>query len=162
MTGAITNLQEFEQFIYQEVRYIDEQSWDKWLALFSEDGDYWIPISAADQNPGECLSILYEDHYKLELRCNRYSHPLIHSQKPKSKTCHVVSNVMFDKADEKKGIYSVFANFSMREFRQESRTDWFGTFEYLLKRKEQSFEIRRKKVLLVDSEARLETINIPF
>lgn len=160
--SASIPVQEFEQFIFGEVRCIDERRWDDWLALFDEDGDYWIPLSPDDENPNESLSIAYEDRTKLALRCRRYSHPLAHSQIPVSRTSHMVSNVMLDDSDDKADEYRIYAQFTMREYRQNKRVDWDGTFFYQLRKNGDSFKIKRKTILLVDSDAELETIHVPF
>ncbi len=162
MASATPTLQDFEQFIFNEVRCIDERQWEKWLELFDEDGDYWIPLSSEDKNPRENLSIAYEDRVKLMLRCKRYSHPQFHAQSPPSRSSHMVSNVMLDAAEDDVGEYLVHAQFTMREYRLEQRVDWAGTYSYRLRKNAESFKIKRKKVLLVDSEAILETIHVPI
>jgi benzoate/toluate 1,2-dioxygenase beta subunit len=162
MSSDTPSLQSFEQFIFSEVRCIDERQWDKWLDLFDEDGDYWIPLSPEDENPYENLSIAYEDRSKLSLRCKRYAHPQHHAQSPPSRTCHIVSNVMLDAADNNTGEYNIYAQFTMREYRLEHRVDWAGTFHYRLRIDGETFKIKRKKVLLIDSEAELETMHVPI
>src|SRR5690606_1432133 len=32
-----------EQFLFQEVQYLDDRDFDAWLALWDEDGRYWMP-----------------------------------------------------------------------------------------------------------------------
>ena len=162
MSENMPALQSVEQFIFKEVRCIDEKQWDKWLELFDDDGDYWIPLSPDDKNPRENLSIAYEDRVKLSLRCHRYSHPRFHAQSPPSRTSHIVSNVMLDELNEGENHLKVYAQFSMREYRLDNRIDWVGTYHYLLRKDGETFRIKRKKVLLVDSEAELETIHVPL
>lgn len=157
-----TDLAVFEQFVYAEVRCIDERRWDDWLKCFSDEGDYWIPLSPEDSAPGQALSILYEDKPKLRLRCERYSHPLVHSQIPPSQTSHLVSNVMLDGQDETTGQYRVTAQFIMYESRQDEMTAWTGTLKYLLVGQPDQLRIQRKKVILVNSTSQMETIQIPF
>ena len=40
-----------ERFLYRQVEALDEKLWDDWLAMFSEDGFYWMP-SEEDQTEG--------------------------------------------------------------------------------------------------------------
>lgn len=162
MSADTASHQSLEQFVFNEVRCIDERRWDDWLALFDEDGDYWVPLSHKDSNPREALSIAYEDRPKLLLRCKRYSHPQFHAQTPASRTSHLVSNVMFDGIEETSGHYLLYAQFSMAEYRLKQRVDWSGSFYYRLRKDGDDFKIKRKKVLLVDSESELQTIHVPF
>ena len=41
-----------ERFIYRQAEILDEKQWDDWLALFAEDGHYWMPAEA-DQTDGD-------------------------------------------------------------------------------------------------------------
>jgi 3-phenylpropionate/cinnamic acid dioxygenase small subunit len=36
--------QELIDFVLREARLIDQQRFDEWLDLFSEDGIYWMPL----------------------------------------------------------------------------------------------------------------------
>jgi benzoate/toluate 1,2-dioxygenase beta subunit len=156
------DLAAFERFIYSEVRCIDERRWDDWLALFADDGDYWAPLSIEDKTPGQGLSILYEDKPKLELRCRRYLHPLIHAQNPPSRTSHIVSNIMLDSKNIEANEYHLHAQFSMQEYRNNNTVGWAGSLHYRLKGKPDNLKIQRKKVLLINADSQMETIQIPF
>ena len=151
-----------EQFIFKETLCIDEKRWDDWLSLFADDSDYWIPINPNEKSPGNTLSIMYEDKVTLQLRCARYNHPHIHSQQPPSRTSHIVSNFMFEEDSSNTNLLAVRAQFHMCEYRQERRIDWDGALIYFLQSQEDAYLIKRKKVLLVDAQAALETIHIPF
>ena len=145
-------LRDIEQFLFQEVR----------LALFTDDAEYWVPLNAEQSDPWEHLSVMYETKPTLQLRCQRYSHSRAHSQQPPSRTSHLVSNVMLDHYNSAAGTCVANAQFQVREFRDKMRIDWAGTFNYELEVADSGFCIKRKKVLLVDSEGDLETIHIPF
>ena len=43
---------EIEQFLYAEARKLDDGRYRDWLALFTEDGHYWMPAEE-DQEEGE-------------------------------------------------------------------------------------------------------------
>ncbi len=155
-------LRHLEQFMFQEVRCIDEKRWDDWLALFTDEADYWVPLAPAQSDPWQHLSVMYESKAILQLRCRRYGHSRAHSQNPPSRTSHLVSNVMLDSYEDSSGDCVATAQFQMREFRDDLRIDWAGTFTYDLVLVNDEFRIKRKKVLLVDCEGSLETIHIPF
>lgn len=162
MNNDVTLQHEIEQFLFAEARCIDEQRWSDWLDLFDNDADYWIPLSHDDVEPGHGLSILYEDRPKLELRCRRYAHPLIHAQSPPSRCCHLVSNVSLGTVSDAGKIYTVYATFQVSEYRMNRSVHWMGSYEYQLTRSGNELKIKRKKVTLVNSEGELEAIQLPL
>jgi 3-phenylpropionate/cinnamic acid dioxygenase small subunit len=36
------------ELVHREARFLDEQRWDEWLALYLEDCEYWMPAWKAD------------------------------------------------------------------------------------------------------------------
>ena len=36
------------ELVHREAAYLDEQKWDDWLALYTEDCEYWMPAWRAD------------------------------------------------------------------------------------------------------------------
>ena len=35
-----------EKFLYRQAEIVDDQQWEEWLALFADDGKYWMPTAA--------------------------------------------------------------------------------------------------------------------
>lgn len=150
-------------FIYRELRLLDQRRWEDWLALFHESGDYWVPLVNDDERPGINISILHEDRDKLELRCSRYSHPKIISQNPPSRTVHLVSNIELRENSTDTSSFTALAAFIMVEYRQNESTWWSGHYEYNLVQAESGdLSILRKKILLLNNEGVLPTIQVPF
>ncbi len=54
---------EAERFLYHEARLLDERRLDGWLALFTPDGIYWLPIP--DEGDG------HEQPTSMACRCGR-------------------------------------------------------------------------------------------
>jgi len=48
-----------ERFLHRQAEFLDEKQWDDWLALFSDDGRYWMP-AAEDQTDGEGLPNIFD------------------------------------------------------------------------------------------------------
>ena len=40
-----------EEFLFHEAKLIDEHLYDEWLALWTEDGLYWVPCNTDDADP---------------------------------------------------------------------------------------------------------------
>ena len=56
-------------FVAAEAALLDDGRFDEWLALFAEDGRYWVPLLGARQvDPLSHNSIAYEDRLLLQLR----------------------------------------------------------------------------------------------
>ena len=69
-----------EQFLYRQAEILDEKQWDDWLALFTEDGHYWMPANEDDTTGHRVPAIFWEDHDIMTMRIRRNSHPRAHSQ----------------------------------------------------------------------------------
>ena len=72
-------------FIYAEARMLDEGRFTDWLALWLEDGHYWMPLDWQQTDPHLVTSLLYEDMFMLKLRVERLNGARTFSQKPKSR-----------------------------------------------------------------------------
>jgi 3-phenylpropionate/cinnamic acid dioxygenase small subunit len=44
---------ELVDFVYKEAALLDEEQYQEWLALFAEDGRYWVPLHGARQEATE-------------------------------------------------------------------------------------------------------------
>ena len=74
--------QEIESFLIAEARLLDERRWDEWLALFTDDGWYWVPLEEGQANPREVVSLIYDDRRLLETRSRRLAEAALHAQTP--------------------------------------------------------------------------------
>ena len=145
-----------EQFLYHEARLLDEQRLEEWLALFTDDATYWVPLEQGQQDPVGTSSIIYDDRTLLELRVKQARHPRAHARLPLARTVHQVSNVM--PYDE----FTVRSNLVLIEFRQEKQRTWGALVEHRLRPEGDSYRIAHKRVDLVNSEAELDGIAILF
>lgn len=83
-------------FLYEEARMLDEGRYDEWLALWLEDGHYWMPLDYKQIDPHLVTSLLYEDMFMLRLRVERLNGARTFSQKPKSRCHHVIQRPFID------------------------------------------------------------------
>ncbi|MEZ5729847.1 MAG: aromatic-ring-hydroxylating dioxygenase subunit beta [Burkholderiaceae bacterium] len=81
---------ELAAFVAWETRLVDEARYDEWIALFTDDGHYWVPSGTDQRSPGGEASLAYEDKLLLRLRAQRLAHPHAHSQHPASRAIHVL------------------------------------------------------------------------
>jgi len=141
-----------EQFLYHQAETLDNTDWEAWLALFTEDGTYWMPAKPEDTDPDGIPSIFYEDRYLMRTRVRRLLHPRAWSQSPKNSTSHVVSNVIVELDDPKSGVVKARSKFHVVEFRLDDTRYFAGTYRHELTRSPDGFRIRRQRVDIVNAE----------
>lgn len=149
-----------EQFLYHEAQLLDAQRFEEWLALFTEDATYWLPLEREQKDPLETSSIVYDDRTLLELRVKQARHPRAHARLPLARTVHQVSNVIFKETE--KDEFEVHSTLVLVEFRAEKQRVWGALVNHRLRRAGEGFRIARKRVDLVNSEGELDGIAILF
>jgi ethylbenzene dioxygenase beta subunit len=148
--------QELEAFVLQEARLLDERRFAEWLALFAQDGVYWVPTRPGQTSPQEALSLFYEPRALLELRVERLQRPDIHVGTPPARTLHHVSAV------EVLGELETRSSLVVAEWRA-GETRWFaGRVLHRLRREGKDLRILLKRVDLIDSEAPHRAIAVPL
>jgi 3-phenylpropionate/cinnamic acid dioxygenase small subunit len=159
MTTAHPRRMSPAQFVANEARLLDEQRWDDWLALFADDGRYWVPLQGAAQAEDAPHNALAdEDRLLLSLRIERLKNPRAHSQHPASRCQHVLqaSAVMRDDPD----ICELRTPFLYVEARGERQLVLAGTVFHRLAKAGDDWRIRLKRVDLLDAGAALPAIQL--
>ena len=158
-SAAAVDLREIEAFLFLEARLLDEARYDDWLALYTGDATYWVPLERGQQTPSDTSSLIYDDRKLLEARVRQFSHPRRHAQTPASRTCHMVGCVepLGTGAD---GRLAVRSKLIVVEFRAERQIIHAGSCEHRLVREGAGYKIAAKRVDLVNSEGELEGISI--
>jgi len=149
-----------EAFLYHEARLLDTQRLEEWLALFTEDATYWLPLEREQKDPIQTSSIIYDDRTLLELRVKQARHPRAHARLPLARTVHQISNVIPE--EEENGEIRVSSTLVLIEFRAEKQRTWGALVEHRLRRAGEGYRIAHKRVDLVNSEAELDGIAILF
>ena len=149
-----------EEFLYHEAHLLDTQRLEEWLALFTEDATYWLPLEREQKDPVETSSIVYDDRTLLELRVKQARHPRAHARLPLARTVHQVSNVVYKEIEN--GEFEVNSTLVLVEFRSEKQRVWGALVNHRLRRTGESYHIARKRVDLVNSEGELDGIAILF
>jgi len=146
-----------ERFVYRQAEYLDEKAWDEWLALFTDDGHYWMPAEE-DQTDGDGLpNIFWEDLSLMTMRIRRNQHPQAHSQAPGNRLCHVVSNVIVERED-KNGDVIVRSRFHCAEYLRYEVRQFTGKYRHLLKKSKDGYRIALQRVDLVNREGPYEYV----
>ena len=148
-----------EQFLYHEARLLDTQRYEEWLALFTDDATYWLPLEHDQKDPIETSSIIHDDRTLLELRVKQARHPRAHARLPLARTVHQVGNIMVEDGKDEVKVHSTL---QLVEFRSEKQRLYGALVEHRLRRLNGSFKIAHKRVDLVNSEGELDGIAILF
>jgi 3-phenylpropionate/cinnamic acid dioxygenase small subunit len=146
-----------EQFLYHEARLLDAHRYEDWLALFTTDATYWLPLEAGQKDPYETSSIVHDDRTLLELRVKQYRHARAHARLPLARTVHQVGNVtVLETAAELR----VSSTLTVVEFRNEKQRVYGALVEHRLRKNGDTFAIAHKRVDLVNSEGEIDGIAV--
>tara|TARA_R110000787_G_scaffold237577_1_gene343956 strand:- start:48 stop:536 length:489 start_codon:yes stop_codon:yes gene_type:complete len=151
---------DIEAFLIHEARILDERRWKDWLALFADDGSYWVPIEEGQADPRHTVSLMYDDRILLETRVRRLDEAKLHAQSPASRTTRTVVNATVEKDDG--ATRTIRSKFQMIEYRRNKQRHFAGTVWHVLEKKGDGYLIRSKKVELVDCDAMHDGLNVPF
>jgi 3-phenylpropionate/cinnamic acid dioxygenase small subunit len=148
-----------QDFVLHEARLVDEQRFDEWLALFAEDGRYWVPLAGAAQQEGAAYNALAdEDRLLLSLRVQRMKNPRAHSQHPKSRCQHVLQPPQLLHSAE--GACELRTPFLYIESRGARSLQLAGSATHRLVRAGDAWRIRMKRVDLLDAGEPLPAIQL--
>ena len=123
--------QEVEEFLYQEAELIDSWRLMDWLALFDDNGSYYIP--STDRPEGshkEALFLIADDMPRLRSRVLQLLSGRTWAENPQSRTRHMISNVRITRQDEE--VIEVAANFVVFRLRFQNIDPYIGRYRYRL------------------------------
>ena len=152
----------FELFLIHEAQLLDQRRFRDWMALFAEDGTYWVPAVAGQDSPLNQVSLFYDDRDLMKTRVDRLEHPRIHVQTPPSRTAHVVGNVTIDKGNDATGEYLVSSTVIMVEYRDDNQRIFAGRQFHRLRRSGDDFLIVQKRVDLINCDAAFDAMAVPI
>lgn len=141
---------EFAEFLYREARMLDDHKLDEWLALFTEDTEYIVPLREQVQGDVEPAGhpIIRDDKQMLMARVRKDDTGISHVEIPRSMTTHLVSNVTVDEGSNA-GEYTVRSNFVVRQARKlRDEAWWVGRRTDTLRRVDGAWKIARREVML--------------
>jgi 3-phenylpropionate/cinnamic acid dioxygenase small subunit len=152
------DIRRIEAFVYREARLADENRYDEWLSLWSEDGIYWVPANKDDYNPHRHVSIIYDRWERLQDRVDRLKSGAAWSQEPRSRMRRIVSNVEIDDVGAD-GIIVVRSNFVLGELRRELQTVYFASQVHHVRAVGADFKMSLKKVMLLNNDEPLHNLS---
>jgi len=151
-----------ERFLMHEARLLDDGRFDDWLANFTEDAWYWIPIEPEQKTPFDTVSLVYDDRRLLETRVRRLASPRIYSQEPRSRTSRIIGNVTLEETSPDGFACTVRSKFLVLENRRDSQRLFGGTALHRLVQLDGTLLIAWKRVDLLNCDAPLDGIVVPL
>lgn len=147
MTAHITR-NDVEEFLYREAALLDRWQLDEWLALFTDDAVYHVPTvgTAPDVTPDNTLFYIADDRDRLRERVVRLQKKSAHVEWPRSRTRHMVSNVLIDEHGDQE--FKVSAAFAVHRFKNGQADVYVGSYRYRLAVVEGGLKIREKRSML--------------
>ncbi len=141
--------------LYREAAYLDERRWEEWLALYTEDAEFWVPSwdeeGRPTSDPQSQLSLIYySGRSGLEDRVWRIRSGLSPASSPLVRTCHLITNVRLTAVVD--GHPQLSSHWQVHVYQPEKRHafTYFGFYEHGLREEGGELRIARKKVLLLN------------
>jgi 3-phenylpropionate/cinnamic acid dioxygenase small subunit len=147
-------------FVYREARLLDEQDFDHWLALFTEDGRYWMPLEYGQTDRRLTATLMDEDLFLLRLRVERLKGNRTYSQKPKSRSHHLLQRPQIDRFDPDTNRYVVWTPMHYVETRLDQQDLYAAWATHELTEIDGVLRIRTKRVDLVNCDAAFGSIQL--
>lgn len=136
---------EAEDLLFEEADLLDQWKLEEWLALFTDDAAYLVPSTdlPAGADPAKALFYIADDRRRLQERVVRLQKKTAHSEWPRSRTRHLVSNVRVGAPEgDEAPVSAAFVTFRTKN----GVTDTFmGRLRYRLTRVGGRLRIREKR-----------------
>ena len=152
--------QQLIDFVYHEARLLDEQHFEQWLDLFTDDAYYWMPLTPGQTDPILQASLLYEDKLLLQVRIERLAGLRTFSQQPKSRCHHLLQQPQLIDFDPNATEHHVRTAFHYTETRGDTQTIYVGWANHHLVVEDGALRIRLKRVDLLNSDAPFSNIQL--
>lgn len=153
---------EVEQFIYREARHADENDYDAWEALWTDDALYWVPADMNPVDPLRQMSIIFDNRSRISTRLKQVRTGRRYAQAPPSHLRRLISNIEFlgGRAGADGAVdLEVGANFVVVEARPRGNHIWGGRVTYRLRRVDGELKLAYKRVQLVDADRPIPTLS---
>ena len=149
---------EILELLYREALCLDERRWDDWLALYTEDAEFWVPAWKGEHeptgDPRREISLIYlTSRARLEERVARVRSGRSAAAIVLPRTAHAISNVLAGGGKDEDGlrvsslcITHIFDPKRRSEFRTIAR------HELRLVRRDGAWRIRAKKAIVLNDD----------
>lgn len=137
-----------EEYLYREAAMLDRWQLAEWLALFTDDAVYHVPTvgTSPDIQPDNTLFYIADDRQRLQERVVRLLKKSAHVEWPRSRTRHMVTNILIEKRSDQE--LEVSAAFAVHRFKNGAADVYVGSYRYRLTGINGQLQIREKRSML--------------
>ena len=145
---ANTTRTDVEEYLYLEAALLDRWQLMEWLALFTDDALYHVPAvgTSPEVQPDNTLFYIADDRQRLQERVLRLAKKSAHVEWPRSRTRHMVTNVLIEQRSDSE--LQVSAAFAVHRFKNGAADVYVGSYRYRLALIEGQLRIREKRCML--------------
>jgi benzoate/toluate 1,2-dioxygenase beta subunit len=144
-----------------EARLADEARYAEWLALWTDDGVYWVPATTDPAaTPDTHLSHVYDNRARIDTRIKLLQTGHRYSQEPASLMRRLIANVEVTAGEG--GELVAGSNFVLAELAIQSKHEmhwWVGRTTHRLRRVDGALRMAAKKVVLVNAAEPLPNLS---
>jgi 3-phenylpropionate/cinnamic acid dioxygenase small subunit len=158
MSSTRTLAQDVADFLYREARFADENLYDEWLSLWTDDATYWVPANKDDYDPRFHVSMIYDRRDRLQDRVDRLKSGGAWSQDPKSRMRRLISNIEIIPPSKQDDI-TVHSNFVLGELRRGLQTVYFAGQLHKLRPSPDGLKMSYKKVMLINNDEAIHNLS---
>lgn len=148
-------------FLYREARLADEARYADWLALWTEDGVYWVPATTTPGiDPERHLSHIYDNRARLDTRVKLLQTGQRFSQEPASRMRRLIANI--EAREAAAGELVAESNFLLAELSIQSKHEmhwWVGRATHRLRRVDGALRMSGKTVVLINAAEPLPNLS---
>ena len=137
-----------EDFLYLEADLLDDWKIEEWFALFAEGATYEVPPTGTgdEDDPATSLFYIADDYVRLRERVVRLTKKEAHSEFPRSRQRHMLSNVRIVGVVD--GVAEVNCNFITYRAKRGVVDTYYGKHAYRIDCRAEPFKIRSKRSTL--------------
>lgn len=148
-----------------EARYLDQEDYERWFGLLTEDLHYWMPTRETrfrrDETPPDPqrMNFYKETLESLRMRASRLDTGTAWSENPRTRYRHLITNVEVFPASGNE--IRALSNFIVYRHRLEREEAWLvGQREDLLRTIDGELRIARRTILLDQSVLLSKNLNV--
>ncbi|MBD8688528.1 hypothetical protein RHIZ_16475 [Rhizobium skierniewicense] len=158
-TVNAVSLQELAEFVWHEAELLDRCDYDAWLALWTTDGRYVLPVAPGDDYANN-LNLAYDDAHMRKLRIERFQQGFSISSAPPADTVRTVSRFVLESADGEEIVLRCAEHIVESKFNRQRL--YAADLKYTLVRREGKLMIRHKVARILNSQGELTAFSYLF
>lgn len=159
---------EIEQFLYREARLLDEERYEEWLGLMTDDIHYWMPGIQARYRGDKAarysqsrMAHFDDDMLNLRRRVTRFMHRAARAEDPPTRACHMITNIEVELTDSANEylVHSVFVNCRGRN---EAEEVWLAgrRRDVLRRHAEGALQLARREIFITQAVLLAKNLNV--